>query len=165
MQLQSGRGRPSRTAGGACEQAGTTAAAARRSRSPVLRLAVAVLLASPLLLVQPATALAAAQPASVTLVGDFQSELGCTGDFQPSCAVTQLAYDANDDVWQGTFTLPAGQWQYKVALNGSFDENYGANATPDGPSITLVLATDTSVKFYYDNSMARMSLMAMLATT
>jgi Pullulanase X25 domain len=65
--------------------------------------------------------------------------------------VTQLAYDANDDVWEGTFTLPAGQWQYKVALNGSFDANYGANTTPDGPNITLVLATDMAVKFYYDN--------------
>jgi Ca2+-binding RTX toxin-like protein len=102
-------------------------------------------------LVQPASAVAATQPASVTVVGDLQSELGCPGDFQASCALTQLAYDANDDVWQGTFTLPAGQWQYKVALNGSFDENYGANATPNGPNITLVLATDTAVKFYYDN--------------
>jgi hypothetical protein len=103
------------------------------------------------LLVQRAGAVAATQPASVTVVGDLQSELGCPGDFQPSCALTQLAYDANDDVWQGTFTVPAGQWQYKVALNGSFDENYGANATPNGPNITLVLATDTAVKFYYDN--------------
>jgi Ca2+-binding RTX toxin-like protein len=103
------------------------------------------------MLVQPAGAVAATQPASVTVVGDFQSELGCTGDFQPSCAVTQLVYDANDDVWQGTFTVPAGEWHYKVALNGSFDENYGANATPNGPNITLVLPTDTAVKFYYDN--------------
>jgi Ca2+-binding RTX toxin-like protein len=121
-------------------------------RSRLLRLAAAILLAAPLLLlVRPATALASIQPASVTVVGDFQSELGCSGDFQPDCALTQLAYDATDDVWQSTFNMPAGQWQYKVALNGGFTENYGVNATPNGPNITLVLATDTAVKFYYDN--------------
>jgi hypothetical protein len=129
------------------------AGAGRAPASPrVPLLAAAVLLASPLLwLAQPATALAAAQPASVTLVGDFQSELGCPGDFQPDCAATQLSYDATDDVWQSTFTLPAGTWHYKAALNGSFDENYGANATPGGPNITLALAQPTTVKFYYDN--------------
>jgi Ca2+-binding RTX toxin-like protein len=131
---------------------GTTAAAAGRSRPRVLRLATGVVLASLLLvLVAPARVLATAQPVSVTVVGDFQSELGCPGDFQPDCAATQLTYDANDDVWQGMFVLPAGQWQYKVALNGSFDENYGANAAVNGPNITLTLTTDAAVKFYYDH--------------
>ncbi len=31
---------------------------------------------------------AAAQPTSVTLVGDLQDELGCPGDWQPECAAT-----------------------------------------------------------------------------
>ena len=38
-------------------------------------------------------------------------------DWQPECAATDLAYDTDDDVWQGTFTLPAGDWEYKAALN------------------------------------------------
>ena len=126
------------------------AGVSRPPRLPLL--AAAVLLASPLVwLAQPTMALAAAQPASVTLVGDFQSELGCPGDFQPDCAATQLSYDATDDVWQGTFTLPAGTWHYLAALNGSFEEFYGANATPGGPEVTLALAQPTTVKFYYDN--------------
>ena len=33
-------------------------------------------------------------------------------------------------VWQGTFSVPAGGWQYKAALNNAWDENYGA--TPPG---------------------------------
>ena len=117
-----------------------------------LRLGAAALLALPLLwLVQPARATAAAQPVSVTVVGDFQSELGCAGDWMPDCAASQLTYDQADDVWQGTWMLPAGQWQYKVALNGSWEENYGANATPNGANIALGLTAVTTVKFYYDH--------------
>ena len=47
-------------------------------------------------------------PSSVTVAGSLQSELGCPGDWDPACGVTHLAYDASDDVWQGTWTVPAG---------------------------------------------------------
>ena len=40
-------------------------------------------------------------PTSVTVAGSFQSEAGCPDDWLPDCATTHLAYDANDDVWQG----------------------------------------------------------------
>ncbi len=101
----------------------------------------------------PARALASHTPAptSVTLVGDLQSELGCGGDWDPGCAATHLTYDAGDDVWQGTFTVPAGSWQYKVALNGTWDENYGLHAVPGGDNIPLNLGAGTSVKFYYSH--------------
>jgi pullulanase-type alpha-1,6-glucosidase len=98
-----------------------------------------------------------ANPTSVTIVGDLQNELGCTGDapnfgdWRPDCANTFLDYDAEDDVWQKTFTLPAGGYQYKAALNGGWDENYGANAQPNGGNIGLNLAAETAVKFYYDH--------------
>jgi len=90
-------------------------------------------------------------PASVTIAGDLQSELGCPGDWQPECAATGLVFDANDGVWQGVFALPAGTWEYKAALNDSWDENYGANATRDGANIVLALAAPTDVKFFYDH--------------
>src|SRR5579872_2313533 len=67
-------------------------------------------------------------PQSVTVAGDLQSELGCTADWMPDCANTHLTYDASDDVWQGTFNVPAGAYQYKAALNDGWTENYGANA-------------------------------------
>ena len=126
------------------------AAAGRGGRA--LRLGAAALLAVPLLLlVHPGGAGAATQPVSVTLVGNLQSELGCPADWSPDCAVTHLSYDSTDDVWQRTWVSPAGQWEFKVALNGSFDENYGANATFNGPNITLDLPIATTVKFYYDH--------------
>jgi glycosidase len=90
-------------------------------------------------------------PSTVTLVGDLQSELGCAGDWDPTCAATHLTYDATDDVWQGSFTVPAGSWQYKVALNDSWNENYGAHAQAGGANISLNLAAPTTVKFYYDH--------------
>ena len=92
-----------------------------------------------------------AGPTSVTVAGDLQSEAGCAGDWDPACAATHLAYDASDDVWQGTFSLPAGNYQYKAALNDSWDENYGLHAVPGGDNIPLNLPQAASVKFYYDH--------------
>src|SRR5919109_3812263 len=88
---------------------------------------------------------------SVTVAGSLQSELGCPGDWEPSCSATFLTYDAADDVWQRAFNVPAGNWEYKAALNGSWDVNYGLHAAPNGANIPLNLASPTSVKFYFDN--------------
>jgi len=90
-------------------------------------------------------------PASVTIAGSLQAALGCPGDWAPDCAVTHLGYDPDDDVWQASFSVPAGSYEYKAALNDSWDENYGANAQPNGSNIGLVTAGTTSVKFYYDH--------------
>jgi glycosidase/fibronectin type 3 domain-containing protein len=88
-------------------------------------------------------------PTSVTIAGSLQSELGCPGDWQPDCAATHLTYDASDDVWQGTFSVPASAWEYKAALNDGWIESYGLNG--GGLNIPLNLGADTSVKFYYDH--------------
>lgn len=93
-----------------------------------------------------------AQPSAVTIAGSLQEELGCAGDWQPECNTTQLSYDENDGVWQETFTVPAGDWEYKTPLNEAWDENYGANATAGGANIQLSVAAETSVKFYYDHA-------------
>ena len=135
------------------EQVRTAAAMAGRCPGRALRLGAAALLALPLvLLVRPASAVAATQPVSVTVAGNFQGELGCHGDWDAGCSATQLTYDPADDVWQRTWILPAGQWEYKVTLNGSWDENYGASATLNGPNISLNLDAVTTVTFYYDHT-------------
>ncbi len=94
---------------------------------------------------------AGAAPTTVTIAGSFQSELGCPGDWQPECALTQLTLDPDDGVWQASFALPAGTWEYKAALDGSWDENYGAGAVRDGPNIVIDLASPTTVRFFYDH--------------
>ena len=94
----------------------------------------------------------AAEPVSVTIAGSLQGELGCPGDWQPECAATHLGFDAEDRVWQASFGVPAGTHEYKAALDGSWDENYGLNAQPNGANIPLTLAADTTVKFFYDDA-------------
>src|SRR5262245_55596019 len=90
-------------------------------------------------------------PTSVTIAGSLQSEAGCSGDWDPGCANTHLNYDANDDVWQGAFSVPAGNYEYKAPLNNSWDENYGLHAVAGGANIPLNLGAGTSVRFYYDH--------------
>ena len=91
-------------------------------------------------------------PTSVTIAGSLQSELGCAGDWDPACAATHLTYDAADDVWQGSWNVPAGSYEYKAALNDGWAENYGVHAAPGGANIPLERsARDTQVKFYYDH--------------
>jgi pullulanase len=96
-------------------------------------------------------------PTMVNIPGTHQDELGCSGDWQPDCANTRLTYIPEDDVWQGTFQIqPANDDdrkgpRYKAALNGGWSENYGLNATFNGPDIPLVVSEPTEVKFYYDN--------------
>jgi len=97
------------------------------------------------------TRVADAGPTSVTIAGSLQSEVGCPGDWDPGCAITHLAYDFSDDVWQGTWTLPAGSFEYKAALNDSWTVNYGLHAQQDGLNIPLSLLATASVKFYYDD--------------
>src|SRR5919112_5275354 len=90
-------------------------------------------------------------PTSVTIAGSLQSELGCAGDWDPGCAATHLTYDAGDGVWQGSFNVPAGNWEYKAPVNNSWDENYGLHAQQNGANIPLNLGAQTNVKFYYDH--------------
>ncbi len=96
-------------------------------------------------------------PSTVTIAGTLQLELGCSADWMPACDKTFLVYDAEDDVWQGTFEVTPNNDQdkkgprYKAALNGNWDVNYGLNASSGGADISLLVTTSTQVKFYYDN--------------
>ncbi len=92
-------------------------------------------------------------PASVGVPGSYQSEAGCAGDWDPACPATQLVYDANGDIWRNTFSItPAGAYEYKVALNGTWDVNYGLGALQNGPNIPLATTTSPQdVTFYYDH--------------
>jgi glycosidase len=103
-------------------------------------------------LVAPALASHTATPSNVTIAGSLQSELGCSDDWQPDCAATHLSFDASDQVWQRTFTVPAGSYEYKAPLSNAWAENYGQNATRDGSNITLNLAAPEAVKFFYSHS-------------
>ncbi|HEX5752777.1 MAG TPA: pullulanase-type alpha-1,6-glucosidase [Archangium sp.] len=101
-------------------------------------------------LLSSSTVASAAEPPRVTLVGSFQSELGCTTDGDAACTATDLTYESEDDVFQKSFSLPAGTHTYRVAIDGGAGGTYGAGAALDGPEISLTLAEPGSVKFYFD---------------
>jgi len=102
-------------------------------------------------LLQSASAQSDDAPDLVVIPGTLQSKLGCPGDWQPECENTALALSEADGIWRGVFDVPAGAYEYKVALNGSWAENYGALAKRDGPNIPLGLESATTVRFYYDH--------------
>ena len=115
------------------------------------RAVLVVLVTAVLVLLPAATASHTPAPLSVTVAGSLQSEAGCPGDWDPACAATHLSFDASDEVWQGTFSLPAGKYEYKAALNDSWTENYGLHAQSGGANIPVSLPSAGSVKFYYDH--------------
>ncbi|WP_426592932.1 pullulanase-type alpha-1,6-glucosidase [Cellulomonas sp. McL0617] len=85
----------------------------------------------------------------VTVPGSHNSEMGCPGDWQPDCAAATLSKRA-DGVYSGTFTLPAGDYEYKVAINGTWDENYGKGGVAGGDNVAYTVTTGGPVTFYYD---------------
>ena len=92
-----------------------------------------------------------AYPTTAVVTGNLQSELGCASDFSPSCVQSAFTYDVTDDVWQATLNLPAGNFSYFAALDGSFAVTYGANGKTAFYPIGLDLAAARPVKFYYDD--------------
>ncbi|BCW65448.1 hypothetical protein NicSoilB4_02110 [Arthrobacter sp. NicSoilB4] len=91
------------------------------------------------------------QPASVTVAGSLNSEIGCQGDWQPDCRAAFMTLDPADKIWRFTADLDAGRYEFKAALNGSWDENYGAGGALNGNNIVLD-HPGGPVTFRYDNS-------------
>lgn len=77
------------------------------------------------------------QPVAVAVAGDFNILLGAPENWAPQYDEAQLTFDALDQLWKISADLPAGFYTFKIALNRSWDENYGAFGTFDGPNHEL----------------------------
>jgi maltose-binding protein MalE len=86
----------------------------------------------------------------VNVPGSYQAQAGCPGDWQPECAVTAMTMGDDGLYTSGPFTLTAGDYEVKVALDGSWTTNYGVDGAPDGDNYTFSLAADGDVSFSYD---------------
>ena len=75
----------------------------------------------------------------VTLVGSLQYELGCADDWAPECTATRMTNDGSGTYVYSTDQSPAGTYEFKVALNNSWAENYGANGEPGGANIPVTM--------------------------
>ncbi len=77
------------------------------------------------------------QPDAVAIAGDFNKILGAPEDWAPQYDEAQMTFNPLVQVWTLTAELPAGFYTYKVALNRSWDENYGAFGVRDGANHEL----------------------------
>ncbi|WP_253905826.1 glycosidase [Arthrobacter sp. H5] len=90
------------------------------------------------------------QPEAVAVAGNFSSALGAPEDWAPRFDEVQLALDPADQSWKLTADLPAGSYAYKIALDRSWTENYGAFGVRDGADHQLHHAGG-SITFNYDH--------------
>ena len=86
----------------------------------------------------------------ITLPGTHQQAMGCEANWDPSCTESQLTYDEASGLYSGTWSMPAGNYEYKVAVGGSWDENYGEGGVPDGANVTYTIAEASDVTYFYD---------------
>ena len=90
----------------------------------------------------------------VTIPGSHNVAMGCDADWAPGCEKAALTRDATG-VYSATFTLPAGDYQYKVAEGGSWDTSFGAGGAAGGANISYTLTETTPVTFFYDRATHR----------
>lgn len=90
------------------------------------------------------------QPKAVSVPGSHNSEMGCAGDWEPACQQAQMSLDPTDQIWKLSADIPAGSYEYKAAINKSWDENYGAGGAANGNNIPLT--SPGRVTFYYDHA-------------
>jgi maltose/maltodextrin transport system substrate-binding protein/arabinogalactan oligomer/maltooligosaccharide transport system substrate-binding protein len=86
----------------------------------------------------------------VNVPGSWQAAAGCEADWSPDCDATLLALNEDTGMYEGTFEIAAGEYEYKVALNFTWDENYGVDGVADGDNYALTLEADSTVTFSYD---------------
>lgn len=85
----------------------------------------------------------------VNLPGSYQDKAGCGSAWDPACQATAMT-QGDDGLYRLTTTIPAGEYEFKVALNGDWTINYGSDGAQDGPNYTLSLASDSTVTFVYN---------------
>ena len=84
----------------------------------------------------------------ITVPGSFQTELGCSADWDPACMRPWLQDKDGDGTYAIVTTkIPAGTWAFKVAHNLSWTESYPG----DDLSVT-VPADGARTTFLYDKA-------------
>lgn len=85
----------------------------------------------------------------VNLPGSYQTKAGCGADWDPACEATAMT-KGDDGKYTLTAQIVAGEYEFKVALDGDWKVNYGSDGALDGPNYALSLAADSTVTFVYD---------------
>ncbi|MBW4437188.1 MAG: extracellular solute-binding protein [Pleurocapsa minor GSE-CHR-MK-17-07R] len=83
-----------------------------------------------------------AAPTSVGLVGTVQMFFGCPADWAPECPNTFMVADGDTSFSLSTAAIPAGDYEIKIALDGTWDRNFGMGGAAGGDNIPLAVAAD-----------------------
>jgi hypothetical protein len=87
----------------------------------------------------------------VNVPGSYQTLVGCEANWDPACLTTAMTMTTGSGgMYVSSHDLPAGNYECKVALNGSWTENYGLGGVLDGPNIPFSLASTGTANFTYD---------------
>ncbi len=85
----------------------------------------------------------------VRLPGTIQAALGGKA-WDPADDITKME-ETTPDHYEFVAAFPKGDYEYKVAINGAWDENYGNNGEKGGANIKLVVKVDNQiVKFVFE---------------
>ena len=87
---------------------------------------------------------------NVVLVGTIQGAVGAS-DWTPSDYRTRMLYKGDNRYELTLKNVPAGSYEYKVALSGSWAENYGAEGKKDGANIMLSVNATKDITFIYSD--------------
>ncbi len=85
----------------------------------------------------------------INLPGSYQDQAGCGAQWDPACPATGME-EGDDGLFTLTVQLAAGDYEFKVALDGDWTTNYGSDGAQDGPNYVLSLAADSTVTLTYD---------------
>jgi len=85
----------------------------------------------------------------VNLPGSYQDLVGCGAEWDPACEATAMQ-QGEGGLHTLTVEIPAGDYEFKVALDGAWTVNYGSDGAQDGPNYALSLAADSTVTFTYN---------------
>jgi hypothetical protein len=85
----------------------------------------------------------------VNAPGSYQDQVGCGAQWDPACPAT--AFELGDDgLYRLTVEVAAGDYEFKIALDGDWTVNYGSDGAQDGPNYTGTLDSDSTVTLIYD---------------
>jgi glycosidase len=74
-----------------------------------------------------------------TVPGSFNSELGCSGDWQPECLRTLMSDNDGDGIYTfETDAIPPGNYEFKIATNESWSNpNFGQGGGPNNVALNV----------------------------
>lgn len=86
---------------------------------------------------------------TVVVAGSFQKLLGCEGDWKPECRMPLLLPAADGTYTWTTSRIPAGSYEGKIAIGGTWDTNYGVDGTAGGANYQIQIGQGAPVTFTY----------------